>query len=273
MAQPPPDQKPGNLRLRLISALVLAPPVFAAIYFGSPWFDAVVALAGVLMSREWARICCEGSYTLSGWLLTAGLAGAMAAVIFGVPETAIILLAITALVLLAVGRLEHREAFYNLALGAILLGLFAVSFLWIRDFPESGRALMIWLVLAVWFTDTGGYFFGRAIGGAKLAPRISPNKTWAGLGGGVLLASIWSGFWLTAGGQHRLALTVAVGAGVAVLAQIGDLSVSAIKRRYGVKDASGLIPGHGGLLDRLDGMLLTAPVVAFVLLLSGRGWI
>ena len=132
---------------------------------------------------------------------------------------------------------------------------------------------MIWLVLAVWFTDTGGYFFGRAIGGAKLAPRISPNKTWAGLGGGVLLASIWSGFWLTAGGQHSLALTVAVGAGVAVLAQIGDLSVSAIKRRYGVKDASGLIPGHGGLLDRLDGMLLTAPVVAFVLLLSGRGWI
>jgi len=88
-----------------------------------------------------------------------------------------------------------------------------------------------------------------------------------------VLVTIWSGFWLTAGGQHSLALTVAVGAGVAVLAQIGDLSVSAIKRRYGVKDASGLIPGHGGLLDRLDGMLLTAPVVAFVLLLSGRGWI
>ena len=275
MAQPPrpPDRKPGNLRLRLLSALVFAPPVFAAIYFGSPWFDALVVLAALLMAWEWARICCDGEFVLSGWLLGAGVGGAAAATIAGTPHIAVLLIAVIAVALLAVSRVERREGGYILSVGIVLVGFFAVSFLWIRDFPESGRELMIWLVLAVWFTDTGGYFFGRAIGGAKLAPRISPNKTWAGLGGGILLATIWSSFWLTAGGEQSVLLIIAAGISVAVVAQLGDLSVSAVKRRYGVKDASGLIPGHGGVLDRLDGMLLTAPALAFVLFLSVRGWI
>ena len=273
MAQPPPDRKPGNLRLRLLSALVFAPPIFATIYVGSPWFDIVVVIAGLLMAWEWARICCEGEFVLSGWLLAAGVAGAAAATIAGAPRNAILLVAIAATVLLAVSRFERREAGYMLTLGTIMVGVLTVSFLWIRDFPESGRELMVWLVLAVWFTDTGGYFFGRAIGGAKLASRVRPNKNWAGLGGGILLATIWSGFWLTAVGEESILLIVAAGISVAVLAQLGDLSVSAVKRRYGVKDASGLIPGHGGVLDRLDGMLLTAPALAFVLLLSVRGWI
>ncbi|MGB0631550.1 MAG: phosphatidate cytidylyltransferase [Alphaproteobacteria bacterium] len=273
MAQPPPDRKPGNLRLRLLSALVFAPPVFAAIYVGSPWFDAIVVVAGLLMAWEWARICCDGEFATSVWLLAAAVGAAMAVTIAGAPHAGIAIVAAGGIVLLAVGRMERRDAAVNLSVGAVLIGCFAVSFLWIRDFPESGRELVIWLVLAVWFTDTGGYFFGRAIGGVKLAPRISPNKTWAGLGGGVLLASIWSGLWLTADGERPVVPAVAAGIAVAVIAQLGDLTVSAIKRRYGVKDASGLIPGHGGVLDRLDGMLLTAPTVAFVLFLSVRGWI
>ena len=159
-----------------------------------------------------------------------------------------------------------------MAIGVALIGVFAISVLWIRDFPQSGRELMIWLVLAVWFTDTGAYFFGRIIGGMRLAPKVSPNKTWSGLFGGILLASIWSGFWLTADGYSGLVPALGAGISIAVLAQVGDLLVSVVKRRYGVKDASGLIPGHGGVLDRLDSLLLSAPTVAIVLLVAGRSW-
>ena len=164
-----------------------------------------------------------------------------------------------------------RCAAVYMAFGTVLIGLFALSLLWIRDFPGSGREITIWLVLAVCLTDIGGYLFGRALGGAKLAPRISPNKTWAGLGGGVLLATIWSCFWLTSIMTDNLAVVIAAGAAVAVISQMGDLTVSAVKRRFGVKDASGLIPGHGGVLDRLDGSLLTAPSISLVLMLSSRG--
>ncbi len=273
MAQPPPDRKPGNLRLRILSALVFAPPVFAVIHVGSPWFDAVVVIAGLLMSWEWARMCCDGEYALPGWLLTVGIAGAAAATMAGTPLLGIAVVAIVAIILVLVGRMAGGGMAGYLAFGVVLIGIFTVSFLWIRDFPDSGKELTIWLVLAVWFTDTGGYFFGRAVGGAKLAPRISPNKTWAGLGGGILLASIWSGFWLTADRDTDVIFKVAAGAIVAIVAQFGDLAVSAVKRKFGVKDTSGLIPGHGGILDRLDGMLMTAPWVAFAILSSDRGWI
>ena len=271
MAQPPPDLKYGNLRLRLLSALVFAPPVFAALYVGSPWFDIVVGAAGLLMAWEWARLCCEGAFSPSGWVLSAGVAASIAAAVSDRTETALYVIAAGALAAAAAGRVERREAPGYLAAGGLLIGTFCLCFLWIRDFPESGRVLMIWLVLAVWFTDTGGYFFGRAIGGVKLAPRISPKKTWAGLGGGMLLATVWSGLWLSGYGDRSLGPALAAGAGIAVLGQLGDLTVSAVKRKYGVKDASGLIPGHGGVLDRLDGMLLTAPAVALVLYLAGRG--
>jgi phosphatidate cytidylyltransferase len=111
------------------------------------------------------------------------------------------------------------------------------------------------------------------IGGPKLAPRISPRKTWAGLGGGVLLAVIWSSVWLSWIGGREIFLVLAAAVCISVLAQLGDLSVSAVKRRFGVKHSSGLIPGHGGVLDRLDGMLFTGPAVAFVLVLSDKGLI
>ena len=273
MAQRPSDPKSGNLRLRILSALVLAPPVLAALYVGSPWFDAVVLVAGVLMSWEWARLCSGGVFSPSGWLFAAGIVAAIAAITAGMLLAALAAIAAGAVASGLAGRMEQRDAPLVLAAGAVLVGLFAVSFLWIRDFPDSGKELTIWLVLAVWFTDTGGYFFGRTVGGVKLAPRISPNKTWAGLGGGILLASIWSGFWLTADRDTDVMFKVAAGAVVAIVAQLGDLAVSAVKRKFGVKDTSGLIPGHGGILDRLDGMLMTAPWVAFAIISSDRGWI
>ena len=129
----------------------------------------------------------------------------------------------------------------------------------------------VWLLGTLWVTDLAAFFAGRAIGGPKLAPRLSPRKTWAGLLGGVAFSTLWGGlcgFWFGAGSPG---LTAVVGGGAAIVAQTGDLAVSSLKRRFGAKDASNLIPGHGGVLDRLDGMLTAAPASVGFVLLSGKG--
>ncbi len=129
--------------------------------------------------------------------------------------------------------------------------------------------VILWILFAVWATDIGAYAAGRAIGGPKLAPRISPNKTWAGLGGGVL-AAILIGVAAGAVVSWAPSLELAILSGVlAVVAQGGDLFESGVKRHFGVKDSSNLIAGHGGFLDRLDGVL--AAGVAMVVLLWARG--
>ncbi|MFT5488198.1 MAG: phosphatidate cytidylyltransferase [Paracoccaceae bacterium] len=278
MAQPPPERIAGNhgfrnLGLRLRSAAVLAPPVFAGIYFGSPWFDVLIVLAGGVMAWEWATMCSSSRFDLVGWLMEAGIAACLISLYAGNPALSLLAAAIVVIVVMGVAAIRRHDSPARLGMGAGIISVFCLSFVWLRALPDTGLELVIWLVVAVWFTDAGGYFFGKMIGGPKLAPRISPNKTWAGLAGGILLATLWSVAALSWGGGHAIGPAMAAAVGIAVLAQLGDLSVSAVKRRFGVKDTSGLIPGHGGVLDRLDGMLLTGPTAAFVLVLYGKGWI
>ena len=152
----------------------------------------------------------------------------------------------------------------SLALGTIYVGLPILSLLLIRH-QKEGIVFTLWALALVWMTDIGAYFAGRAIGGPKLAPAISPNKTWAGLAGGVVLASLFGA------GMHGLyglplRMTLATPA-LAVIAQGGDLYESWLKRRAGVKDSGTLIPGHGGVLDRLDGIVPVAPVAAALVVL------
>ncbi|CAN0547226.1 unnamed protein product [Laminaria digitata] len=278
MAQPPPERIAGNLSfrnlgLRLRSAAVLAPPVYAAIYFGSPWFDILIVIAGALMTWEWASMCSDGKFDLVGWLMGAGAAACLIAMFGGYPLLSLAAVMPVAGVVALAGVARHHASPARLALGTVLISLFCLSFVWLRGIPGTGLELVIWLVVAVWMTDAGGYFFGKIIGGPKLAPRISPNKTWAGLGGGVLFAMVWSVTALAWSEGYAIGALIAAAVGIALLAQLGDLAVSAVKRRFGVKDASGLIPGHGGVLDRLDGMLLTGPAAVFVLVLAAEGWI
>jgi phosphatidate cytidylyltransferase len=128
---------------------------------------------------------------------------------------------------------------------------------------------LLWLFLVVWATDIFAYFVGRGIGGAKLAPSISPGKTWAGLVGGMLGAAVVGGIVSTAtGGPIWLAIVAAPV--LAVVAQAGDLFESLLKRRAGVKDSGTLIPGHGGALDRLDGLLFATPVYALLVGFGAR---
>ena len=196
---------------------------------------------------------------------------ALAAIWFGFPW--IDLLAALAAPLMAMewirltrGRPVSRVLGLVYVLGAV------VALLWLRHQPVLGRETVIWLMACVWATDIGGFFVGRAVGGAKLAPSISPGKTWSGLIGGMCWSAVASalfGLVFSHGDTWILAL---IGAMLAVVAQAGDLLESHAKRRAGVKDSGKLIPGHGGLLDRVDGLIAVLVVVALARLAFGGDW-
>lgn len=155
-----------------------------------------------------------------------------------------------------------------LVIGYVYIALAVLAAFWLRHDAKFGLITFLWLLAAVWATDIFAFFTGRTLGGPKLAPTISPGKTWSGLLGGVLAAAlvsivftawadadgVWLAFW---------------GALVAVVAQVGDLVESAMKRRFGRKDSGRLIPGHGGILDRVDGLLAALLFLAAVRLLGG----
>jgi phosphatidate cytidylyltransferase len=151
-----------------------------------------------------------------------------------------------------------------------LASLFAL--LWLRHQPDFGRETVIWIVACVWATDVGAYFVGRLAGGAKLAPAISPGKTWAGLVGGMGFSAIASALCGLAFGIGSTVPLALVGVGIAAISQAGDLVESAAKRQAGVKDSGRLIPGHGGVLDRVDGLMAALVVIALVRLVAGGGW-
>lgn len=186
---------------------------------------------------------------------------------------AILVAAIATIMYVEWSRMVGRWGFAWKLYGFVYCLLPAVSLLWIRERAEfegigSGFDLLIWVFLVVWSTDIGAYFAGRAIGGAKLAPSISPNKTIAGLIGGVISATILAGAWVYAVKLPAILLSLAVP--FAVAAQLGDLFESGLKRRAGVKDSGTWLPGHGGLLDRLDGLV---PVAVLTAALMVAGWL
>lgn len=156
---------------------------------------------------------------------------------------------------------------------AIVYALAAlVVLLWLRHQPASGRETVLWIVVVVWATDIGAYFLGKLAGGVKLAPRISPGKTWSGLIGGMCWAAVASAAMGLAFEQGATFGLAAIGVVLAIVAQMGDLLESAAKRDAGVKDSGHLIPGHGGLLDRIDGLVAVLVVVALARLVMGGDW-
>jgi phosphatidate cytidylyltransferase len=155
------------------------------------------------------------------------------------------------------------------ALGLVYVFVPCVALIWLRNDPDVGLQQIFWIVALVIAADTGAYFAGRSIGGPKLAPRISPNKTWAGLGGAVVSAAIVGAMTALVMDRPTVWTLTAVSAGLAIIEQAGDLAESAFKRHFGVKDASHIIPGHGGALDRVDGLIAVAAAVAGINVLIG----
>lgn len=156
---------------------------------------------------------------------------------------------------------------------AFLYTLAALSaLLWLRHQPVLGRETLIWIIVCVWATDIGAYFVGSLAGGAKLAPSISPSKTWSGLVGGMAWAAVASALAGWVFGHGETVMLAAIGAVLAVVAQAGDLLESAAKRRAGVKDSGRLIPGHGGILDRVDGLIAALVALALMRLIAGGAW-
>jgi phosphatidate cytidylyltransferase len=148
-------------------------------------------------------------------------------------------------------------------------GAMALAPIVLRSDAEFGFLAMIFVFAVVWVTDIAAYFVGRAVGGPKLAPRLSPNKTWSGSIGGVAGAVLAAVLVVHFGGVGGMPAAIVVAIALSSVAQIGDLAESAIKRRFGVKDASSLIPGHGGLMDRLDGFVAAAVLACLVGLAHG----
>lgn len=257
----------SDLRTRFLSALIAGAVALGCIWVGGFWIAALAALAAGIMMAEWRGITAQddddplrsGALFIfaAGWVPLIAWAQSPGLAVFG-----LVCMVIYALVQ-DIRRGQRGAGFWG-ALGAVYISLAALAFVMLRGVEPFGLVSILWAALVVIAADVGGYFAGRIIGGPKLWPAVSPKKTWAGLGGGVVLAFLVGGIfsWATTGTYFPQVCAVSVVA--AVLSQGGDLAESALKRHFGVKDAGALIPGHGGVLDRLDGHMAAILVAALV---------
>lgn len=255
-----PPRRSSDLALRSVVGIVMVAVAMAALWWGGIVFWLLCVVLGLIMMAEWADLdgVPKATRRLAQYALAVPLA-LMAPTLAAGPG--FLTLGATMGAAFFIVIVTRRP---SLAFGAIYVGLPILALLLIRE-QVDGVLFTLWALALVWMCDIGAYFSGRAIGGPKLAPAISPNKTWAGLAGGVLLASAFAVVLHFCFGLP-LRLTVATPV-LAVLAQGGDLFESWLKRRAGVKDSGNILPGHGGVLDRLDGLVPVAPVAAFLIIL------
>ena len=256
----------STLLLRIVVGIALIAVALAAVYAGGLAFTALVTIAVLLMFAEWCVMHRIGrGLRLAGLAL---LAGVIAVLPLGPVTTAITVLSAGAAGLGLFARSYGRPQAFWVASGVLYCGLPAIALLWLRALP-LGATLTLWTLAIVWTADIAAFFVGRAIGGAKFAPRISPNKTWAGVIGAVLaaalLAPLLAGILSSAAAISGLHIVLAfTGGALAALAVLGDLFESWLKRRAGVKDSGTILPGHGGVLDRLDGLVPVSVAAALL---------
>ncbi len=256
--------------VRLLTAAVLAPVVIAVVWQGGIAMVVMLAVAAAVMAREWDRLI-GGRGGASALAVAAAAALALLATAAGEPGLGLVAIAVAAIGLAAARRGAIAARAWA-ALGPVYVGGPCLALLWLRYHPEHGFALVLWLLLVIWAADIGAYLVGRLVGGPRLAPRLSPGKTWAGLGGGVVAAATVGGLAAAGLGRAQLGGPVGLGATLALVAQAGDLFESWLKRRRGVKQSGVLLPGHGGLLDRVDALVAAAPAMAAFVLAGGEGF-
>lgn len=254
-----------DLKIRLVSGLVLGALALIALFAGVLPFAIVVGIVAVIMSWEWGRIVRGGELDAAMFvhILAVGVASGLAAM--GLAALGLMVLGIGAILVFALTFGGHALLS---SLGVLYTGLSAAALIWIRSDIPFGLPAILFLLVAVAMTDTFAFLAGRLIGGPKLIPAISPKKTWSGLIGGVSAAAGAGALMAYYSGDYPM-LPLTVGAAlIALVSQTGDLAESSLKRAFDVKDASNLIPGHGGFMDRMDGVAAAAVMAGLIALFA-----
>jgi len=252
------DRRPGknsDLGLRLASAVVLGPLVLGVTFWGGAAYAVMVVAASALFLWEWFKITGTGALSVPALTGFATLIGLAAFVFSGLPGTGLIVLLAGAFAACAFLRFT-RSARWCLE-GILYSGFALFSLLSLRE-GTQGLLFSFFLLIVVWATDIFAYFTGRAIGGAKLWTRVSPKKTWSGAIGGLVIATAFGAGVAYLGGARHVTTWTVLAMVLSVVSQAGDLMESAVKRRFDVKDSSQLILGHGGIMDRIDGLVAAA---------------
>jgi phosphatidate cytidylyltransferase len=258
------EAKKPEVGVRIASALVLAAVAIGAAAASSWTFALLVIASCVIVAWEWGRLVRGKNFDSIAVIEAVGITALVVLATLGRPDLALIALAASVAAIGFVG-LRSSTLGWSIA-GLAYAALPAWALVWIRSDPGFGAIAVLYLFAVAWTTDTASYAAGRLIGGPKLAPRISPHKTWSGFIIGALApALIGYVFALALEGARPLRLA-AVSVALALACQAGDLLESAVKRRFGTKDMSQLIPGHGGLLDRIDGLLAAAILASLIAL-------
>ena len=270
----------SNLVLRILSALVLVPVVLGPIWFGRsvyedygiPLYPMLLALLGTGLAWEWGAMFKKtGSVNQLVMGMTAVLTAFMTE---GNPAFCVWFI----IFMTAVSYWISKNIKFSLGLPYICLPILSLGYIYYVN-ESISREIVLWLIFVVWATDVGGFVFGKTIGGPKLAPKISAKKTWAGLIGAIVSAmavayifALYLKAYDMLPANHFMAKLVISAGVLAVVSQVGDFFESAIKRKLNLKDSSNLIPGHGGLFDRVDGLMFASVVTALVLAIMNIGW-
>lgn len=247
----------SNLQLRVISALVLAAVTLGLTWLGGLPFRFLCTFIVSTIFFEWSRMARPATGGSLGFLPEALLLAFIGFLIAGVPASWLLSLVVVIVVVTAAGAQMRGAAQWDAA-GLAYASLSGLSLAMLRDGDHSGLIAILFLFAVVWATDIAAYFVGRAVGGPKLAPSISPGKTQSGALGGAIGGVIAGVLLAAVAGVGNLGILGLVALALSVVSQAGDLFESWVKRRHGQKDSGNLIPGHGGVMDRVDGLVAAA---------------
>jgi len=268
-----PQPERAGLATRLAAAAVLAPVAVAVVWIGGTAWIVAITIVAVIALWEWSRMVQGGRLSAAAVPVIAAALAIPVGLYWDLRIGGAIVAICGGAALVIGNATQNPRLGLWMAAGAIYIAAAALALAWLRIGTSAGLGAVLWLLLAVWASDALAYATGRLIGGPRLAPRISPNKTWAGLGGAMVGAAAAGGlfgfFWTDGPGPMLLAMAGPV---IGLVGQGGDLLESFAKRRFGTKDSSALIPGHGGVLDRIDALMAVTLVATFVYLVNGQEW-
>lgn len=244
---------------RIVSGVILAIAATALTWAGVWPFALFVLAVALLVVWEWGGIVRKAGADTIFVVSALAVTAAVLLTACGTPGLGLITVIVGAILasLLGFGERGHLSS-----LGVLYAGLASIALIWLRADGLWGFVAVMFILIVVWATDTAAYAAGRTVGGPRMAPRLSPNKTWSGLLGGVAAAAVIGAvmaYFVEGAYPSRMAVTAAV---LALVAQAGDITESALKREHDVKNASELIPGHGGFMDRVDGLIFAAVLAA-----------